>query len=137
MPIPDSLRRLIDAGPLAHVTTLNADGSPHVTVVWTGWDGEDLVTGHMGANKKVRNLQRDPRSVISVEAPRTPRVFLAEYAVLTTTATVADGGAWELLDKLAKTYMGPDQTFPAPQADGGYVIRYRIEKIGGVGPWTQ
>jgi hypothetical protein len=31
--------------------------------------------------------------------------------------------------------MSPDATFPAPRASG-YVIRYRIERIGGVGPWA-
>jgi hypothetical protein len=27
-------------GPLAHLTTLNPNGSPQVTVVWVGIDGE-------------------------------------------------------------------------------------------------
>jgi PPOX class probable F420-dependent enzyme len=136
MTIPASLRALIESGPLAHVVTVNPDGSPHVTVVWTGWDGDELVTGHMGMTKKLRNLQRDPRSTISVEAPRQPGEFLTRHAVLTTTATVTDGGAWDLLDRLAKTYLGPAETFPAPRAAGGYVIRYRIDRIGGVGPWA-
>lgn len=40
MAIPDSIRTLIATGPLAHLTTLNPDGSPQVTVVWVGIQDE-------------------------------------------------------------------------------------------------
>jgi hypothetical protein len=33
MIIPASVRDLIASGPLAHLTTINSDGSPQVTVV--------------------------------------------------------------------------------------------------------
>lgn len=134
--IPDSLRALVDAGALAHVATINPDGSPQVTVVWVGWDGDDLVSGHMALRRKVRNAIRDPRAVVSLEAPPTPGEFLRPYAVLPTSVTVEEGGAWALLDRLTKVYMGPEVSFPAPRADGGYVLRYRIEKIAGIGPWV-
>jgi PPOX class probable F420-dependent enzyme len=133
--IAQALRELVAAGPLAHVTTLNKDGGPQSSVIWMGFDGDDLVSGHMGRIQKVRNVERDPRTTVTFEAPRRPGVFLAEYAALTTTATVVEGGAWELLDRLAKVYMNPTATFPAPKADGGYVIHYRIDRINGVGPW--
>ena len=42
----------------------------------------------------------------------------------------------DLLDRLGRIYVAPDAVFPAPKTDGGYVIRYRIDKIGGVGPWV-
>jgi hypothetical protein len=35
--LPREHRDLIEAGPMAHVTTLNADGSPQVSVVWSAW----------------------------------------------------------------------------------------------------
>lgn len=134
--IPSELRDLIEAGPMAHVTTLNADGSPQVSVVWVGLDGDDLVTGHLHQGAKLRNVERDPRTVISVDAPRVPGVFLNPYAVFHTHATVEPTDqAWDLLDRLAKVYVSPDTTFPAPRRDG-YVIRYRVERIGGVGPWV-
>jgi hypothetical protein len=40
MKIPQAIREVIDKGPLAHLTTLNPNGSPQVTVVWVGIDGE-------------------------------------------------------------------------------------------------
>jgi Pyridoxamine 5'-phosphate oxidase len=53
MTMTSAIRELIDSGPLAHVTTLNADGSPQVSVVWVGIDGNEFVTGHMGEWQKI------------------------------------------------------------------------------------
>jgi PPOX class probable F420-dependent enzyme len=134
--LPSELRDLIDSGPLAHLSTINADGSPQVTVVWIGRDGEDLLSGHMQRYVKLRNIERDPRVVISFTAPRDPDAFLNPYAVLRARATIEHGEqAWELLDRLTKIYMSPDAAFPAPRAPG-YLVRYRIERISGVGPWA-
>jgi PPOX class probable F420-dependent enzyme len=130
------LRALISTAPLAHVTTLNVDGGPHVSVVWIGTDGDDIVSAHMVRNQKVRNLTRDPRAVLSMQAPPQPGVFLAEHAVVYAHARVTEGGAWDLLDGLAKLYVAPDSTFPAPKRDGGYIIRYAIERVAGVGAWA-
>ena len=43
--------------------------------------------------------------------------------------------AWDLLNDLTKTYLGPDVTFPAPRGPG-FVVRYAIERVGGIGPWA-
>ena len=44
-------------------------------------------------------------------------------------------GAWDLLDRLTKVYMSASNDFPAPRGPG-YIVRYEIERIGGVGPWA-
>ena len=44
--LPHELRELIEAGPLAHLATINADGTPQVSVIWIGLDGDDVVSGH-------------------------------------------------------------------------------------------
>ena len=80
--LPDQLRDLITAGPMAHLTTINADGSPQVSVIWVGLDGEEPVSGHLGPRLKLQNIERDPRVVLSFDAPRKPGVFLNPYAVL-------------------------------------------------------
>jgi PPOX class probable F420-dependent enzyme len=134
--LPPELRDLIESGPLTHVSTINQDGSPQVSVVWVGLDGDDLVSGHMSWYAKLRNIQRDPRVVLSFEAPRTPGVVLNPYAVLRTHATVEPTDeAWNLLNRLMKVYVSPDEEFPAPKGPG-YIIRYSVERIGGVGPWV-
>jgi PPOX class probable F420-dependent enzyme len=120
---------------MAHLSTINADGSPQVTVIWIGLDGDDLVSGHMSWHVKLRNIERDPRVVLSFDAPRVAGAFLNEYAVLQTRAAIEPGdGAWDLLNRLAKVYVAPDAEFPAPKGPG-YVVRYSVERISGVGPW--
>jgi PPOX class probable F420-dependent enzyme len=134
--LPGELRDLIASGPMAHLSTINADGSPQVTVIWLGLDGDDLVSGHMSWQAKLRNIRRDPRVALSFDAPRVPGVFMNEYAVLRARAAVAaSDDAWNLLNRLAKVYMFPDAEFPAPKGPG-YVVRYSVERIGGVGPWA-
>jgi PPOX class probable F420-dependent enzyme len=134
--LPRELRDLIESGPYAHLTTINADGTPQVTVIWIGLDGDDVVSGHMTRQLKHRNIERDPRVVLSFVAPRIPDTFLNEYAVLRATAVIEAGGAWDLLNGLAKTYLGPDSEFPAPKRDGGLILRYSVHHISGVGPWV-
>ncbi len=130
------LRALIESGPFAHLTTINADGSPQVTVIWIGLDGDDVVSGHMGLYAKVRNIQRDPRVVLSFLGASKAGDFLHPYAVLRAQATVERSDqAWHLLDRLTRVYLDPDGTFPAPKGPG-YIVRYRIERVGGVGPWA-
>ncbi len=134
--LPNELRGLIESGPLAHVTTINADGSPQVTVIWIGLDGDALVSGHLHHHKKLKNIERDPRVVLSFTAPRDHGVVMNPYAVLRARATVEPSdAAWDLLNRLTKVYMSPDSEFPAPKAPG-YIVRYEIERISGVGPWA-
>jgi PPOX class probable F420-dependent enzyme len=134
--LPSELRDLIASGPLVHLSTINADGSPQVTAIWIGIDGQDLVSGHMSRRVKLQNMQRDSRVVLSFDAARTPGVFLNEYAVLRAQAVVHPSDeAWDLLNRLAKVYVSPDTEFPAPKGPG-FVVRYSVERISGVGPWV-
>ncbi|MGW2937305.1 PPOX class F420-dependent oxidoreductase [Streptomyces sp. NPDC001156] len=134
--LPRELRELIESGPMAHLSTINPDGSPQVTVIWIGLDGDDVVSGHMARHVKLRNIERDPRVVLSFDGPRVPGVFLNDYAVLRARAAVEPSDAtWDLLDRLAKVYVSPDTEFPAPKGPG-YIVRYSVERIGGVGPWA-
>ena len=131
------LRALIDAGPLAHVVTLNPDGSPQLTVVWIGLDGDDVISAHMSIYRKLRNLQRDPRIAISMQAPRQAGEFMTPYAVLYGKATIESGGAAQLLQRLGRVYVAPDFDFPlGPDAGDGYVLRTRVERVAGHGPWV-
>jgi hypothetical protein len=62
---------------------------------------------------------------------------LSEYLVIYGQATIEEGGAPELLQDLARAYMGPDVKFP-PMDDPppGFINRIKVERISGVGPWT-
>jgi hypothetical protein len=50
---------------------------------------------------------------------------------------VVPGGAPELLQRLAVTYIGPGVKFPPmDNPPPGYVLHIVPERFGGVGPWT-
>ena len=135
--IPERVRALVESGKLAHLVTRNADGSPQLTVVWVGLDGEEFVTAHLDRHQKVKNIQRDPHVVFSMEGEGTSRIGLKEYLVVHGTARVEEGGAPELLQRLARVYLGRSVIFPPmPNPPAGYVTRITPVRYGGVGPWT-
>lgn len=137
MNIPPEIKALIASGCPAHLVTLNADGSPQVTLVWVGVDGEELVTAHLPKNQKVKNILRDPRVAVSLLASTKSAMELTEYAVLYGTAYIVEGGAAVLLQKLAEVYIRPGVKFPPmDNPPPGYVVHIRVERIAGVGPWT-
>jgi PPOX class probable F420-dependent enzyme len=137
MKIPQEVRALIESGRPAHLVTLNPDGSPQVTLVWIGLDGDEIVAGHLPRNQKVKNIFRDPRVAISLEAGTKSAMELQEYVVLYGEAKIQEGGAADLLQRLAHTYIRPGVKFP-PMDDPppGYVTRIHVRRIDGVGPWT-
>ena len=136
--LPAEARELIESGALAHLVTLNEDSSPQVTCVWVGLEGEELVSGHLaGDQRKLRNVRRDPRVALSLEGTRIRPPGLKEYLVVHGRARLEEGGAPELLQRLARVYLGPDVKFP-PMDDPppGHTMRITVEHIGGVGPWV-
>jgi PPOX class probable F420-dependent enzyme len=133
-----ALRELIESDAVATVVTLDPDGSPHVTLAWVGLDGEELVFGTLPQQRKLHNLRRDPRIVMSLLSPRTNAWGLREYAVLEGTARISEGGAAALLQRLAHTYLGPDVVFPAmPEPPPGFVTHVTVQRVKGIGPWSQ
>ena len=51
--------------------------------------------------------------------------------------TVTEGGAPELLHRLAQTYVGPGTVFPPmPNPPPGFVTHVTVTRVGGNGPWT-
>ncbi len=135
--IPESARALITSGRLGHLVTINPDGSPQVSIVWIGLEADEVVLAHLGDGQKLRNLRRDPRVVLSIEGDEIDPPGLQRYLVLHGTARITEGGAPELLQRLAHVYLGPDVTFPAfDNPPPGSVVHITVERSGGVGPWT-
>jgi PPOX class probable F420-dependent enzyme len=133
--IPPEAREVLESDRLAHFVTLNPDGSPQVTCVWVGLEGDEIVSGHLAMQQKVRNIERDPRVAVSFESKRTNELGLQEYLVVHGRARIQEGGAPELLQRLAHTYIGPDAVFPPmPDPPPGFVTRITVERLGGVGP---
>ena len=137
MTISAAVRDAITSGAYAHVTTLGSDGSPHVTMAWTGIENDEIVIGTLNDQRKLRDIRRDPRVVVSYEFDRVNPIGLREYLVVYGQGRVTEGGAPELLQDLARIYLGPDVRFPPmPEPPPGFVIRIAIDRVGGVGAWS-
>ena len=129
--------RLLESGAVATVVTLDADGAPHLSAAWVGVEDGEIVIGTLGDQRKLRNLRRDPRIALTVQSDRINEWGLREYLVINGIARITEGGAPELLQRLAHTYIGPDVIFPAmPNPPPGFVTRVRVERVSGVGPWS-
>jgi PPOX class probable F420-dependent enzyme len=134
--LSDDALRLLESDAVATLVTLDPDGRPHLTAAWIGIEGGEIVLGTLGDQRKLRNLRRDPRVSLMVQSAQVNEWGLREYLVLDGTARITEGGAPELLQRLARRYLGPDVMFPAmPNPPAGFVTRITVERVSGVGPW--
>lgn len=140
MRLNDAGRDLIGQGADATLVTLNPDGSPQLSLVWVALqstpDGDELVSAHLGEHKKVRNVRRDPRVAVTIVSLDSAGHGMRPYLSITGTARIVEGGAPELLKELNPVLGDPNTKFPPDGAPPGYLTRIRIDKVGGLGPWT-
>lgn len=104
------VQQLLDAPNHAVVSSLNADGSIHSTVVWV-----DTIDGQLAINSAVgrkwpTNLQNDPTVTVLVYDEKNPY----EYVEVRGKAIGTTDGADKHIDRLAKKYLGRD-TYPFSQ----------------------
>jgi PPOX class probable F420-dependent enzyme len=140
MKLNDAARDLIGKGADATLVTLNPDGSPQVSVVWVALqstpDGDELVSAHLAEHKKVRNIRRDPRVAVTIVSVGASGQGMRPYLSIDGTARIVEGGAPELLKELNPVLGDPNAKFPPDNAPPGFLTRIRIDKVGGIGPWT-
>ena len=138
MTLPESAKELIRSGALGHLVTLNADGSPQVACVWVKVEGDELLTAHLSTRqRKLQNVRRDARVALSFEGTKMHLPGMREQIVVHGKAELEEGGAPDLLQELAYTYVAPDVKFP-PMDDPppGVRLRITVERVGGIGPWA-
>jgi PPOX class probable F420-dependent enzyme len=137
MILNEAIQQVVTSGHTAHLVTLNPDGSPQISLVWVGLDGEEVVCAHLGTWKKVRNMQQDARVALSLETgEKTGGVV--DYLVLSGRARITEGGAPELLQQLAQVYLGPGIKYPPEDtAPAGYITHIEVEHVYGQGSWQQ
>ncbi len=119
------VRALLTGPHIAHLATVNADGSPHVAPVWIDADpGEDLVLVNTEAGRvKHRNLLRDPRVAISIHAQSEPLVACSIRGEVVGFITE---GAHEHIDALSRRYDGVP--WPEHRRDR-IIIEIRPERV--------
>jgi PPOX class probable F420-dependent enzyme len=65
------------------VVTTRPDGRPHAMPVWAVWDDGALWFSSAVGSRKVRNLRRDPRCVVTTEDGQQPVVVEGRATVVT------------------------------------------------------
>jgi PPOX class probable F420-dependent enzyme len=66
IPIPDDVRKLLEAPNYVHLSTLRADGSPRNWVVWVGLEDDHILVCTSDAIAKAKDMRRDPRVALSL-----------------------------------------------------------------------
>ena len=101
--LSDAARALLDGANIAHLATLQPDGSPKVEPVWVGRDGDRVLVATDRRSLKARNVDGDPRVALSVTAFDDPYEQLLVRGVVSEVRADDD---LAVLDELSETYLG-------------------------------
>jgi PPOX class probable F420-dependent enzyme len=110
----DKVRTIFDGKNFAVLSTLEADGVPHSTVVWVGRDGDDIVFALPKSRRKVANLHRDPRATVAIYDAANPY----DSVQVQGRTSIEDDPDGALIDELSRKYTGgpyPGFAGPNPQ----------------------
>lgn len=133
--IPAGAREFLRQGALAHIVTLEPNGSPHVSLAWAGADDDGVVWSTFSDQHKLDNLRRDPRIALSFEAHEAGDEPLHPYLVINGRARIEEGGALDVMDSLSEFYLGPGREYPWREAPPGFTVRVDVDKVYGQGSW--
>ncbi|MFD8755125.1 PPOX class F420-dependent oxidoreductase [Kitasatospora sp. NPDC059577] len=129
-PLNDAVRALLDAPIPAVLATLNPDGSPQMSVVWVGRDGDDVLVSTAAGRRKERNLRRDPRAGLTVYDPTDP----LRYVEIRGRVTVTEDPGRSVAVALAEQYEGPgagQEYLDLPEEVVRVVVRITPTKVIG------
>ena len=127
MLIPDDVRALLSEPLFVHAATLNADGSPQVSIIWADLDGDLIRFSTAEGRAKPRNLRRDPRIAISFTPPDNPY----RNIVINGRAVEIEQRGMDLIDHMARKYTDHEE-YPWSQPDEVRVdIAIEVDRITG------
>ncbi|MEU7226260.1 PPOX class F420-dependent oxidoreductase [Streptomyces chrestomyceticus] len=112
------------------LSTVRADGSPHIAPVWFLLDGDDLVFNTGADTVKGRNLARDARIALCVDDDRPPFSFAIVEGLAETSDELPEVRAWAT--RIAARYMGEDRAEEYGARNGvpgELLVRVRISKV--------
>ncbi len=101
--IPENYLDLFEKRAFAHFATLMPDGSPQVTPVWVGYDGEHVLVNTAVGRQKTRNVERNAKVALDILDPDNPYRWLAVRGHV---ADLTTEGADDLIDQFSNRYKG-------------------------------
>ena len=139
IPLPQSTHRLFDTDNHIVLVTVDADGAPQASLVWAERDGDQVLIGMEGYQRKASNLRRDPRVTLVIEDDQPSRRGLSQYLVIRGRAEVIGpdiGEEWmALMDKQSQRYLGR-LPFENRYSETAVIARITPERMTGEGPWA-
>jgi nitroimidazol reductase NimA-like FMN-containing flavoprotein (pyridoxamine 5'-phosphate oxidase superfamily) len=82
--LEDELKTFLNKAPIAHLGSMNPDGTIHIAALWFRYDGGDIVFGTQDMTNKVRNIKHNPNVtvLIDIEGPPLKGVLIYGHADL-------------------------------------------------------
>ena len=105
MELPEDVKDALDEPVFVHLATAMPDGSPQVSVIWVGRDGDTILFSTAEGRIKTENIRRDPRIALSFTTVGDDYV---NY-VLRGRVTRFEADGWWLIDDLARKYTDADE----------------------------
>jgi PPOX class probable F420-dependent enzyme len=122
--LSDKARKLFEDPNILFVGTVNTDGSPQVTPVWTGLENGYITFNTAVGRAKERNLRRDPRIGLSITARDNP---MEKVDVIGRVVDMIVGeDADNQIDDFAEKYIGER---PYPWRRGETRVKVLIEPV--------
>ena len=128
--ISPGFHKLLQEPAYCQLATLMPDGSPQITQVWVGTDGEHILINTAEGRRKELNVRSDPRVAVNVVDPTNAwRIAMVRGRVVEVTTE----GAVGQIDRLAKKYLN-EETYPFHRPDRvRTTIKIAPEKINEIG----
>ncbi|MFE1885762.1 PPOX class F420-dependent oxidoreductase [Streptomyces diastatochromogenes] len=112
------------------LSTVSADGSPHVAPIWFLLDGDDLVFNTGKETVKGRNLARDGRIALCVDDDRPPFHFAVLHGRARLSEELEEVRLWAT--RIATRYMGEERAEEYGARNGvpgELLVRVAVEKV--------
>ncbi|MFF1381263.1 PPOX class F420-dependent oxidoreductase [Streptomyces sp. NPDC058308] len=113
----------------AKLSTVRADGSPHIAPIWFLLDGDDLLFNTGKETVKGRNLARDGRVAVCVDDDQPPFAFVVLQGRAELSEDLDQLRHWA--NRIGARYMGEDRAEEFGKRNGvpgELLVRMRIDK---------
>jgi PPOX class probable F420-dependent enzyme len=109
------------------VSTVRKDGSPHQSVVWVDYDGENVLVNTAEGRAKPRHIRANPEVGVAVVDPQDPYRWIS----VSGPAEMTEDGAEEHIHKLSWKYRG--RAYDLPKGQQRLLVRVKPERVTAYG----
>ncbi len=124
--IPDSHAGILDTKALLYLGTQNKDGSPQVSPVWFGTNGDIIEVNSAKGRLKDLNMRARPQVSIAIVDPENAYRWVG---IQGTVVEITENGAEEHIDVLANKYLGVDSYPNRQEGQVRVIYRIRADKV--------